>query len=91
MWLLGRGQFWPQGYNLNNFGNVPLGKATYQISKTWAFWFQTRRFLKIFANFQLFVAMTTRALLGFQIFEQVLVSASHESFWWSIVQIGPVV
>ena len=28
MWSLGRGQFWPQGYNLNNFGNGPLGEAT---------------------------------------------------------------
>ena len=48
MWPLGQGQFWPQGYNLNNFGNGPLGEATYQISKTWAFWYQTRRFLKVF-------------------------------------------
>ena len=23
-------------------------KSTYQISKTWAFWFQSRRFLKVF-------------------------------------------
>ena len=29
MWPLGRGQFWPQGYNVNNFGNGPLGEATY--------------------------------------------------------------
>ena len=48
MWPLGWGQFWPQGYKLNNFGNGPLGEATYQISKTWAFWFQTRRFLNVF-------------------------------------------
>ena len=91
MWPLGRGQFRPQGYNLNNFGNGQLGEATYQISKTWAFWFQTRRFLKVFAYFPLFVAMATRVLLGFQIFEQLSVSTSQGSFWWSLVQIGPVV
>ena len=91
MWPLGWGQFWPQGYNLNNFGNGPLVEATYQISKTWAFWFQTRRFLKVFAYFHLFVAIATRVLHGFQIFEQLSVSTSEESFWWSMVQIGPVV
>ena len=39
--------FWPQG-NLNNLGRGPLGEAMYQISKAWAFCFQTRRFLKFF-------------------------------------------
>ena len=48
MWSLGQGQFWPEGYNLKNFGNGPLSEATYQITKTSAFWFQTRRFLKVF-------------------------------------------
>ena len=48
MWALGWGQFWPKGYNLNNFGNGRLGEATNQISKTWAFWLQTIRFLKVF-------------------------------------------
>ena len=36
--------FGPQGYNLNKFGRGPLDEATYQISKMWAFWFQTKRF-----------------------------------------------
>ena len=44
----GRGHFWPKGYNLNNLGRGLLDEATYQISKTWAFWFQSRRFLKVF-------------------------------------------
>ena len=30
---LGRGHFWPLGYNLNKLGRGPLGDATYQISK----------------------------------------------------------
>ena len=47
-WAPGRGQFWPHGYNLNKLGRSPLGKATCQISKTWALWFQSRRFLKGF-------------------------------------------
>ena len=38
----GAGPFLPQGYNLNNFGRGPLDEATYQISKTWAFWFKKR-------------------------------------------------
>ena len=29
---------------LNNFGSGPLDEATYQISKTWTFWFQTKIF-----------------------------------------------
>ena len=36
------------GYNLNNLGRGPLDKAVYQIQKTRAFWFQTRRFLNVF-------------------------------------------
>jgi len=32
----GRGQFWPQGHNLNNFSRVPLDDAIYQIWKPWA-------------------------------------------------------
>ena len=44
-WPLGGDIF---GHNLNNFGRGPLDEATYQISKTWTFWFQSRRFLKVF-------------------------------------------
>jgi len=44
----GRGQFWPQGHKLNNFGRGPLDNAIYQIIlKLWALKFQARRFLKI--------------------------------------------
>jgi len=32
----GRGQFWTQGHNLNNFGRGPLDIAIYQIWKLWA-------------------------------------------------------
>jgi len=31
-----RGQFCPQGHNLNNFGRGPLNDAIYQIWKLWA-------------------------------------------------------
>ena len=34
---------WTQGYNLNKLGRGLLGDDTYQISKFYAFWFQTRR------------------------------------------------
>ena len=40
--------FWPKGNNLNNLGRGPQGQAMYQISKAWAFCFQTWRFLKCF-------------------------------------------
>ena len=53
-----QGHFWSQGYNLKNFGRGPLDEATYQISKTWAFWFQTRRFFK-FSIEKLFLAPVT--------------------------------
>ena len=46
-WTLGRGHFGPQGNHFQNFGRGPLDDAIYQISKTWAFWFRTRRFLKV--------------------------------------------
>jgi len=32
----GRGQFWPQGDILNNFGRGPLDDSIYQIWKLWA-------------------------------------------------------
>ena len=44
----GHGHFWPLGYNLNNLARGPLDEAAYQISKTCTFWFQTRRFFKVF-------------------------------------------
>ena len=46
------------------FGRGPLDEATYQISKTWAFWFQTRRFFcfsvkkSIFSSYDLDVQWT---------------------------------
>ena len=40
----GRGHFWSQGNNLNNLGRCSLGEAMYQLSKAWAFCFQTKRF-----------------------------------------------
>ena len=46
MWPPGRGHFWPQGYYLNKLGRGSPGDATYQISKPYALWFQSRRFLK---------------------------------------------
>ena len=45
---LWRGHFWPKGYNLNNLGRNSLDVDEYQISRAWDFWFQTRRFLKVF-------------------------------------------
>ena len=39
----GGGHFRFHGYNLNNFGRGPVVEATYHISKTWAFWFRTRK------------------------------------------------
>ena len=43
---LGQAHFWPKGHNLNKLGRGPLDGATYQISRLYALWFQTRRFLK---------------------------------------------
>ena len=51
--------FLPQGYNLNNFGSGPLNEATYQILKTLAFWFQTRRFFKFSVKKYIFLASVT--------------------------------
>ena len=45
----GLGNFWPMGYNLNNLGSGPLGEDMYHISMAWDFWFQIRRFLKVFS------------------------------------------
>ena len=40
----GMGHFWPQGHTLNKLGRGLLYCATYQISRLYALWFQTRRF-----------------------------------------------
>ena len=55
----GRGHFWSQSYNLNSLGGGPLGEAKYQISKVQAFWFQIRRFLKVF-SIQVYVTYRPR-------------------------------
>ena len=46
----GDAPFFSLGYNLNNLGRGPPDNATctYDISKAWAFYFQTRRVLKFF-------------------------------------------
>ena len=44
----GRGRFSPQEHNLNKLGGGPLGDVTYQISRLYAMWFQTRRFFHVF-------------------------------------------
>ena len=36
------GHYWLQGYNFNKLGRGSLGDASYQISKLYALWFQTR-------------------------------------------------
>ena len=47
IWPPGWGQFWPHGHHMNKLGRGPLGDATYQISKLWAFFhFQRRKILK---------------------------------------------
>ena len=41
------GRFWPQWPNLNKLGRGPLGDATYQISRFYALWCQSRRFFHV--------------------------------------------
>ena len=36
-----------QGHNLNKVVRGPLGDATYQISRPYALWFQTRNFFHV--------------------------------------------
>ena len=43
----GWANFWPQGHYLNKLGRGPLVDATYQISRRYALWFQTRRFVHV--------------------------------------------
>ena len=38
VWPPGRGQFWPQGHNLNNFGRGPLDDGIYQIWEIELLW-----------------------------------------------------
>jgi len=47
LWPAGRGQFRPQGHNLNNIGRGPFDEAIYQMGMLWALKFRTRSFLKI--------------------------------------------
>ena len=66
-----------------------VDKASYQILKTWAFWFQTGRLLKVF--FSLFIAMATRVLHGMEFFEQLQKWTTQRSFLPSLVRIYSVV
>ena len=62
-----------QGFNLNTFGRGLLDEATYQISKTWTFWFQTSFLFFIYICFQLknlFLAPVTYMCNGLEPFEQ---------------------
>ena len=45
----GQGHILPQGHNLIKLGRGLLGDATYQISRLYALWFQTRRFFHVFS------------------------------------------
>ena len=40
--------FLPHRHNLNKLARCPLSDATYQISRLYAVWFQTRRFFHVF-------------------------------------------
>ena len=44
----GRGQFWPQGHNLNNFGRGPLDDTISQIWKLWAIVVSDKKIFEIF-------------------------------------------
>ena len=46
-------EFWPQWHNLNKLSRGLLGHATYQISRLYALWFQTRRFFHVFSLYKL--------------------------------------
>ena len=69
----GRGQYWPQGHNLNNLGRALSDDVACQIYKPSALRFRRRRFLKFFLS----VAMATRVLHGMEFFEQ---------FWKAFMQ-----
>ena len=43
----GPSHFWPQSYNLNKLGTSLLDDTTYQISRLYSLWFQTRRFFHV--------------------------------------------
>jgi len=66
----GRGQFWLQGYNLNNFGRGPLADAIYQIWKLWALLFQTRTFLNV-SFYNLFIDPVTYLCNQLERFKQL--------------------
>ena len=82
--------FNPRAIKLNNFWNGPLDEATYQISKSWAFWFQTRRFFKssvkkpVFSSCDLDVQWTRPS-------EQLWKRTNQGWFLWSLVKIQTVV
>ena len=44
----GAGPLLVPGYNLNKLRKSPRDDATYQISRFYALWFQTRRFLEFY-------------------------------------------
>ena len=50
MWPPGRGQFWPQGHNLNNFGKGPLDDAIIPNMKALGFVVSDKNFFESFIS-----------------------------------------
>ena len=61
MWPPGQDNFWPKGHNLNKLGRGSLGDATYQITRLYALWFQTRRFFHVFPYISLCITCDPEA------------------------------
>ena len=76
-----------QGHHLSKLGSTWAPDYAYQVSRSSAFWFQKRRFLR----FLPYMGMAAILLMWPVPFEHTFVPPSHRSSIWNLILIGPVV
>ena len=77
-----------QGHHLNKLGSTRAADAAYQVSRSSAFWFQRRRFLKVFT---IYMGMVAILVMWPGQFEQAFVPPSHGDSIWNLALISPPV
>ena len=76
-----------QGNHLNKHGSTAAADATYQLSRSSAFWFQRRWFLR----FLPYMGIVAILVMWPGPFEQTFISPSHGGFIWNLTLIGQAV
>ena len=73
-----------QGHQLNKLGSTRVPDAAYQLSRSLAFWFQRRRFLR----FLPYMGMAAILVMWHRSFEQTFIPLYHGGSIWNLASIG---